>query len=363
MAHRVLNFAPGPATLPLSALERAQGDLVDFEGTGIGILEHSHRGKHYAAVHAEAKRLLKELLGIPDGYHILFMQGGARGQFALVPMNLLHAGKSADYVITGGWAEGAFKEANVVGTAREAANTKRHDTFTRVPTQEELSIDEDAAYLHYTTNNTLYGTQFHYTPDAGRVPLVADMSSDICWKPIDVSKYALIYAGAQKNLGPAGVTLVIVRDDLLATARTDIPEIFRYPVVAKADSLQNTAPTFAIYMMRNVLAWMADQGGLDEMERRNRGKAELLYGAIDAKPDFFRCPVEPDSRSVMNVVFRLPSAALEEKLVSDAAESGIFGIKGHRSTGGIRVSLYNSMSHEGTEKLLDFLHAFAKNHA
>jgi phosphoserine aminotransferase len=363
MAHRVLNFAPGPATLPLPALERAQQDLIDFEGTGIGILEHSHRGKHYAAVHAETKRLLRELLGIPDGYHILFMQGGARGQFALVPMNLLRPGKSADYVITGGWAEGAFQEANVVGTAREAANTKRNDTFTRVPTNDEISVDPNAEYLHYTTNNTLYGTQFHYVPDSKGVPLVADMSSDICWKPIDVSKYALVYAGAQKNLGPAGVTLVIVRDDLVKRSRTDIPDIFRYSTVAKNDSLQNTAPTFAIYMMRNVLAWIADQGGLSEMERQNRGKAELLYGAIDAKPDFFRCPVERESRSVMNVVFRLPSAALEEKLVADAEARSMFGIKGHRSTGGIRVSLYNSMTREGTEKLLDFLHQFARENA
>ncbi len=361
--NRVWNFAPGPATLPLPALERAAKDLVDLEGTGIGILEHSHRGKTYAAIHAETKALLRELLGIPEGYHVLFMQGGARAQFALVPMNLLPEDRSADYIVTGVWSEGAIAEAKIVGAAREAANTKHDGMFTRVPGPSELALDPGAAYVHLTSNNTIYGTQFHAFPDTGAVPLVCDMSSDIAWRPIDVSRFAMIYAGAQKNLGPAGVTVVIVREDLVDGGRADLPKIFQYRTVAKEDSLQNTAPTFAIYMVRNVLRWVAEQGGVEEMERRNRKKAELVYGAIDARHDFFRAPVEAPSRSVMNVVFRLPTEALEAKLLARAAESRMTGLEGHRSTGGIRASLYNSMPVEGAERLVELLDAFARDHA
>lgn len=362
MAHRVFNFAPGPATLPVPALERAQGDLLDYQGTGIGILEHSHRKPSYMAVHAEAKKLLRELLQIPDGYSTLFMQGGARGQFALVPMNLLHPGTTADYVVTGTWGEQAVAEAQIVGEAREAANTAGADgKHLRVPKASEIDAAKDAAYLHLTTNNTIYGTQFFELPDTGAVPLVLDMSSDICWRPMDVSAADLIYAGAQKNLGIPGVTLVIIKDELLEKGRKDIPKIFQYRTIAKGDSLQNTAPTFAIYMMRNVLAWMADEGGLEEMERRNRKKAGLVYDAIAAAPDFYRCPVEEASRSVMNVVYRLLNEDLEAAFVAAAAAADLVGIKGHRSVGGIRVSLYNSMSVEGAEKLAGFMAAFAKN--
>ncbi|RLB50359.1 MAG: 3-phosphoserine/phosphohydroxythreonine transaminase [Deltaproteobacteria bacterium] len=361
MAHRVFNFAPGPATLPVPALKRAQGDLLDYQGTGIGILEHSHRKPSYMAVHAETKKLLRDLLEIPDGYSTLFMQGGARGQFAIVPMNLLHPGTTADYVVTGTWGEKAVAEAKLVGEAREAANTAGDDgKHTRVPALDEIAMAKDAAYLHLTTNNTIYGTQFFDFPDTGDVPLILDMSSDICWQPMDVSKADLIYAGAQKNLGIPGVTLVIIKDELIEKGRRDIPSIFQYRTIEKADSLQNTAPTFAIYMMRNVLAWMADQGGLEEMERRNRKKAGLIYDAISAAPDFYRCPVEEASRSVMNVVFRLPTEELEGVFVEEAAAAELMGIKGHRSVGGMRVSLYNSMSIEGAEKLAELMGAFAK---
>ncbi len=364
MVHRVFNFAPGPATLPLPALERAQNDLLDYQGTGIGILEHSHRGAHYMKVHEEAKALLRELLQIPDGYHILFMQGGARGQFAIVPMNFLPAGATADYAVAGTWGEKAIDEARIVGSAREVVNTKSEDgRYRRVATNEELKVPSDSAYLHLTSNNTIYGSQVFDYPDAGDVPVVVDMSSDIGWRPMDLSRFGLIYAGAQKNLGPPGVTLVIVRDDLVQKGRKDIPSIFQYRTIVKGDSLQNTAPTFAIYMVRNVLAWMADQGGLPEMERRNRKKAGLVYAAIDTAPDFYRAPVEKGSRSVMNVVFNLPSEELDQRFVKEAEGQGLFGLKGHRSAGGIRASLYNSMSVEGAEKLVEFMAAFAKANA
>jgi phosphoserine aminotransferase len=359
MVHRVFNFGPGPATLPLSALERAQGDMLDFDGTGIGILEHSHRGASYAKVHAETKSLLRELMGIPDGYHILFMQGGARGQFAIVPMNLLAPGATADYAVAGTWGEGAIAEARMVGSVREVANTKGpNGRYDRVPRNDELKVPADSAYLHVTSNNTIYGTQVHEFPKTGDVPLVVDMSSDICWRPMNVSDFALIYAGAQKNLGPPGVTIVIIRDDLVEKGRKDIPTIFQYRTIADGDSLQNTAPTFSIYMVRNVLSWIADQGGLEEMERRNRQKAGLIYEAVDARPDFYRAPVEKGSRSVMNVVFNLPDEALEARFVKEAAAAELVGLKGHRSAGGIRVSLYNSMSVEGAEKLVELMQGF-----
>ncbi|MFW5925207.1 MAG: 3-phosphoserine/phosphohydroxythreonine transaminase [Myxococcota bacterium] len=366
MTHRVMNFSPGPATLPLSALEKAEKDLVDFDGTGISILEHSHRGKDYAAVHSEAKQLLRDLLSIPDTHEVLFMQGGATAQFALLPMNFLGNGQSADYVVTGTWSVKAVGEGKVVAegrgaTVNEAANTKTGEgTFQRVPKANELQLDPNAAYVHLTSNNTIFGTQFHDFPDTGKVPLVADMSSDILWRPVDVSKFDLIYAGAQKNLGPAGVTVVIIRKEWAEQGRTDIPKIFRYSTILGGDSLQNTAPTFPIYMVRNVLQWVKANGGAEGMEKRNRGKAELLYGAIDAEPDFYRCPVEPESRSVMNVVFRLPSEALEQKFLEDAKAKAMVNLKGHRSVGGIRASLYNAMEPDHVQKLVDFMHDFVK---
>jgi phosphoserine aminotransferase len=357
---RAHNFNAGPAGLPLPALERAQRELLDFEGTGMSIIEHSHRGKAYEAVHAEAIRLIKELLSVPDEYHVLFLQGGASQVFATLPMNLLAAGKSADYLVTGGWAEKALEEAQRVGTARAAANTVVNKGFTRIPRQSELELDPAAAYVHMTTNNTLFGTQWHWLPEVGAVPLVADMSSDFMWKPFDVSKFGMVYAGAQKNIGPSGVVVVLVRKDLVNAGRKDIPIIFRYATQAANNSLYNTAPTFSIYLIRNVLAYTKESGGLAEIERRNLRKAGLLYSTIDENPEFFRAPVEKESRSTMNVVFRLPSEELEKRFVAEAAKQHMVGLAGHRSTGGIRASLYNAVPYDSVEALVSFMKDFAK---
>jgi phosphoserine aminotransferase len=356
---RVHNFNAGPAGLPLPALERAQRELLDFEGTGMSIMEHSHRGKAYEGVHNEAIALLRELLAIPDDYHVLFLQGGASHQFAMVPMNLLPAGRSADYILTGGWSEKAYQEVGKIGTARVAASTEVDKRFTRIPRQEELSLDAGAAYVHITTNNTLFGTQWHWLPDTGAVPLVADMSSDFLWRKVDVSRFALIYAGAQKNIGPSGVTVLLARKDVVDGGRKDIPTIFRYATHASNNSLYNTPPTFAVYLVRNVLAYTLEIGGLEEVERRNRRKGELLYGAIDDKPDFFRAPVEKESRSFMNVVFRLPTEELEKRFVSEATKEGMVGLAGHRSTGGVRVSMYNAVEIASVERLVEFMRTFA----
>jgi phosphoserine aminotransferase len=357
---RAYNFNAGPAGLPLPALERAQREMLDFEGTGMSILEHSHRGKAYEGVHNEAIALLRELLSIPDDYYVLFLQGGASQQFAQVPMNLLPPGKSADYILTGGWSEKAYEEAGRVGTARVAATTAKDKRFTRIPKQAELSLDPSAAYVHMTSNNTLFGTQWHWWPEVGAVPLVADMSSDFLWKKFDVKRFALIYAGAQKNIGPSGVTVVLARKDVVDGGRRDIPKFFRYSTHAEQGSLYHTPPTFGIYLVRNVLAYTKEIGGLDEVERRNREKGAVLYGAIDADPDFFRAPVEKESRSFMNVVFRLPSEELEKRFVAEAAKERMVGLAGHRSTGGIRVSMYNAVTLEAVRHLVQFMKDFAK---
>src|SRR4051812_47624867 len=318
---RVINFNAGPAALPLGAVERAQKELLDIDGSGMSVMEHSHRGKVYEAVHNEAIGLVKELLAVPDNYDILFLQGGASQQFAVVPMNLLPAGKSADYIVTGGWSEKALEEAKIVGQARVAATTAVEGRYTRIPTQSDLKLDPAAAYVHMTSNNTLFGTQWFEFPDVGSVPLVADMSSDFMWRKFDVSKFGLIYAGAQKNVGPSGTVIVIARKDLVEGGRKDIPKIFRYKTHADNRSLYNTPPTLSIYLVRNVLSWVKDQGGLAAIEKTNREKGRVLYGAIDQLADFYRAPVEKASRSLMNVVFRLPTEALEEQFVSEAKKA------------------------------------------
>jgi phosphoserine aminotransferase len=356
---RVDNFNAGPAGLPLPALERAQREMLDFEGTGMSIMEHSHRGKAYEAVHNEALGLVRELCRVPDDYHVLLLQGGASQEFATVPMNLLPPGKSADYIVTGGWAEKAYEEAGRVGTVRLAASTAVDKGHTRIPRQADLSLDPGAAYVHMTSNNTLFGTQWHWLPETAGVPLVADLSSDFMWKPFDVSRFALVYAGAQKNIGPAGIVVVIARKDVVDGGRKDIPTIFRYATHAANNSLYNTPPTFSIYLIRNVLAYTKEAGGLEEMERRNRRKGDLLYGAIDARPDFYRGPVEKESRSYMNVVFRLPSEALDKRFVAEAAQRQMVGLAGHRSTGGIRASIYNAVPYEAVERLVAFMNDFA----
>jgi phosphoserine aminotransferase len=289
---------------------------------------------------------------------VLFLQGGASTQFAMVAMNFIPPGGSADYVNTGTWSAKALKEAKIIANGRVAA-TSEPDGFTRIPRRDEYDLDPKAAYVHITSNNTIRGTQFHEFPDVGATPLVADMSSDFLWRPFDANRFALIYAGAQKNIGPSGVTVVILKKSWLAQANENIPTMLKYATHSAKDSLYNTPPTFAIYMVRNVLEWVKEQGGLAGMEKRNRAKGDLLYSVIGAHPDFYRCPVEADSRSYMNVIWRLPSEELEAKFVAEALAAGMCGLKGHRSAGGCRASIYNAMPLEGVEYLADFMTRFA----
>jgi phosphoserine aminotransferase len=358
---RAINFNAGPATLPLPALELARDELLDFGGTGMSILEHSHRGKDYDAVHQEAKSLLCELYGVPSTHHVLFLQGGASQLFAQVPMNLLPRGKSADYVVNGAWSEKAIAEAKLVGemlggAVRVAAKTDGK----RAPADAEIEADPAAAYLHYTSNETIHGCEFHRVPSAGAAPLVCDMSSDFMWKKLDVSKFALIYAGAQKNVGPSGIVVVLAREDVVAQGRKDIPKIFQLRTSADNDSLYNTPPTFSIYLIRNVMRWLKAEGGLDAIEKRNREKAKLVYDALDAHAGFYKLPVERESRSVMNVVFRLPSEALEAEFLAEAKKRRMVGLKGHRSVGGMRASLYNAVPLEWAKMLAELIAEFAK---
>lgn len=357
---RVTNFNAGPAALPIAALERARDELLDVGGTGMSVMEHSHRGKAYEAIHNQAIALVRELLRVGDDYHVLLLQGGATQQFAVVPLNLLKPGQSADYVITGHWSKRALAEAKPLGTVRVAGTSEQDGKYPRVTTAADLALDQDAAYVHITSNNTIEGTQFHQFPDVGKVALVADMSSDIMWRPIEVSKFGIIYAGAQKNLGPSGITLVIVRKDLAEAGRSDIPSIFAYRTHAKDNSLFNTPPTFGVYMLRNVLDWLKSLGGLSAVERINRQKAELIYRAIESRPGFYRSPVEAASRSTMNVVFNLPTPELEDEFVKTAQKQGMVGLKGHRSVGGVRASIYNAVPLEGVEKLVQLMQEFHK---
>ena len=357
---RIPNFNAGPSTLPLTALERAQSEFLDISGSGMSIMEHSHRGKVYDAIHVEAIALVRELLAVPDSHEILLLQGGASQQFAVVPMNLLPADRSADYVLTGAWAKKAHGEAKNVGTVRVAATTEKDGKYSRIPSQGELQLDPAAAYVHITSNETIGGIQWQTYPNVGSVPLVADMSSDIMWRPTDVSKFGVIYAGAQKNLGPSGVTLVIVRKDLVENGRKDIPKIFQYRTHAAENSLYNTPSTFGIYMLRNVLAAVKASGGLSAMEAANRKKAELLYKAIEQRPDLYRSPVERASRSMMNVVFNLTTPELEAEFVAAAQKAGMVGLKGHRSVGGIRASIYNACELAWIEQLVAFMAQFKK---
>ncbi len=370
---RTMNFNPGPATLPLPALTRARDELLDFAGSGMSVMEHSHRGKEYEAVHNEAIALIRELLGVPESYEVLLLQGGATALFAWIPLNFLDKGKTAQYLITGAWGEKALGEAKTVAalfgaevaiqsTGVGEGKTKR---YTRVPPRSEVTIDPSAAYLHITSNETIHGVQFHVDPsrpfpETGAVPLVADMSSDFLWRRFDVAKFGLAYAGAQKNIGPSGVVAAVVSKELLERGRKDIPKIFQFRTHAENKSLYNTPPTFGVYMVRNVLSWLKSQGGLDKVEAVNRKKADRLYGVIDRSPDFFRSPVEKESRSVMNVVFRLPSEELEAQFIAEAKQHGMVGLKGHRSVGGIRASIYNAAPYEWVDALAGFMEEFSK---
>jgi phosphoserine aminotransferase len=355
---RIFNFSAGPAVLPVEVLEQAQRDLLSLPGVGMSILEVSHRSKAFEDILAGCEADLRTLAKVPEGYHVLFLQGGASLQFSMVPMNLLPAGGSADYVVTGAWSQKAVKEAKRVGGVKVAASTES-ENFTRVPQQSELTLDPNAAYVHYTTNNTIFGTEFHYVPDAGTVPLVADASSDIFSGPIDVSKFGLIYAGAQKNLAPAGVTLVIVRDDLLRRTPATLATMLQYGVHVEHKSMYNTPPVFAIYVMRLVLAWLLKRGGLEAVDKVNARKSDKLYAEIDRTP-FYRGHAKPDSRSRMNVTFRLPSEELEKKFAKEATAAGLDGLKGHRSVGGMRASIYNAFPEDGVDALVQFMQEFER---
>jgi len=357
MNERVWNFNPGPAALPLPVLEKVRDELLSFRGSGMSILETSHRSSEFQSVIRDAEASLRDLMGISDDYTVLFLAGGANLQFHMVPLNLLEEDKVADYVDTGTWAGRAIAEARKVGSVNVAASTKE-EGYRRVPRQEELNLTPHAAYLHITTNNTIFGTQWTDFPVTRGTPLVGDMSSDILSRPIDITPFGLIYAGAQKNLGPAGVTLVIVRRDLVGNAPPDTPAMLDYAVHMAKGSLYNTPPCFAVYIVGLVLQWVRDQGGLEAMARRNLEKAEMLYAVIDESEGFYQGTARRDSRSLMNVTFRLRDRDLEPELLAEAERAGLRGLKGHRSVGGLRASLYNAVEPEAVERLVDLLKKF-----
>lgn len=364
MTERVYNFSAGPATLPVGVLEQAQSEMLNYRGAGMSVMEMSHRSKAFESIINNAEADLRKLLSIPENYKVLFLQGGASLQFAMVPMNLLPKGKSADYILTGSWGQAAIKEAKKLGSAREAATTA--DTnFNRLPKPEEIKLDANAAYVHFTSNETIFGVEFNEEPAAGDAPLVCDMSSDFISRPVDVSKYGLIYAGAQKNAGPAGATIVIVRDDLLerVPANADsLPAMLDYRNLAKNGSMYNTPPCYAIYICGLVFKWaLNDIGGLEKIHAMNKEKAKILYDAIDSSDGYYRGHAEKDCRSLMNVTFRLPSEELESKLVKEATAAGLDGLKGHRSVGGLRASIYNAFPKAGVERLVEFMGEFQKN--
>jgi phosphoserine aminotransferase len=353
---RIYNFSAGPAVLPLEVLEEAQRNLVSLPGVGMSILEISHRSKTFDEVIQGCEADMRALAGIPANYKILFLQGGASLQFSMVPMNLLPQGGSADYIVTGVWGQKAVKEAKKVGAVKIAGSTES-EQFVRVPKQNELTLDPNAAYAHMTSNNTIYGSEWNWLPETGAVPLVSDMSSDIFSRPFDVAKHALIYAGAQKNLAPAGVTLVIIREDLLERSPAALHTMLNYKVHAENQSLYNTPPVFAIYVMRLVMTWLLKNGGLDAVEKLNARKAGKLYAEID-RSGFYKGHAAKDSRSRMNVTFRLGSEDLEKKFAREATAAGLDGLKGHRSVGGMRASIYNAFPEAGVDALVQFMQEF-----
>ncbi len=357
MENRVYNFNPGPATLPLSVLQTIQEELLNYKGEGLSILEMSHRSKTFDKIVDDAMDAVKKVMGFGDDYTVLFLQGGATAQFAAVPLNLALPGKPALYVNTGSWSKKAIAEAKKLSIEPTVIASSEDQNFNYIPTSFE--IDPNASYLHITSNNTIFGTQWQEYPKTGDVPLVADMSSDLYCRRFDPNQFALIYAGAQKNAGPAGVTIVIVRNDLLERSHDDIPTILNYKIFAEKKSLYNTPNCFGIYVVGLVMQWILDQGGIDKVEAVNRKKAELLYQTLDST-DFYRPTARPDSRSIMNVTFRLPNEDLEKQFVAEAAKNGMVGLKGHRSVGGIRASIYNAMPLEGVEALVQFMKEFER---
>lgn len=346
--------------LPEPVLRQAAEEMLDWRGSGMSVMEMSHRGREFIGIHARAEAALRELLAIPKNYKVLFLQGGAAGQFAVVPMNLLRGRKSADYVLTGYWSKKAIAEARRYCTVRIAASSE-DAKFTYAPRQERWQLDPQAAYVHITSNETIEGVEFHWIPDTGQVPLVADASSHILSRPLDVSRFGLIYAGAQKNIGPAGLTIVIVRDDLIGQAAPFTPSIFDYKIQAEADSMINTPPTFAVYIAGLVFEWLKGLGGLEAMERINIAKAKLLYDYLD-QTEFYHSPVAREDRSRMNVPFRLRNEALDAEFLKQAEAEGLTQLKGHRAVGGMRASIYNAMPIEGVKALVDFMREFERRH-
>lgn len=354
---RIFNFSAGPAVLPVEVVETVRDNLLNFAGSGLGLMEISHRGPLFESVLAEAKKNVRELLNLGSGYAILFTTGGATQQFSMIPMNLLSTGLVGDYLITGSWAKNAYKEAKKFGQVNVAASSEDRN-FTYIP-KGAYALSENSAYVHFTSNNTIFGTQFHREPDVGSRVLVCDASSDIMSRPLDMAKYGLIYAGAQKNLGPAGVTLVIIREDLLPRGNANLPVLMNYRTYAEGDSMYNTPPVLPIFVVGEVLKWMKGMGGLEAVGQHNRAKAEKLYAAIDAS-DFYQNPVDQDDRSLMNVVFRLAKPELEPQFVKEAEQAGLAGLKGHRSVGGMRASIYNAFPSEGVDALIAFMQDFER---
>jgi phosphoserine aminotransferase len=356
---KVYNFNAGPAILPAPVIEQAQQELRDYHGRGMSILEMSHRSKEYEAINTEAEAAFTRLLGLGDDYRVLFLQGGASMQFAMLPLNFLPPSATADYLVNGAWGEKAYEEGAKLGQARLAANTSAAG-YSRVPAAGEIALSDAPAYIHITSNETIHGVQWHTWPDVDDRPLVADMSSDILSRPLDAHKFALIYAGAQKNLGPAGATVVIVRQSWLDTANRTAPTMLRYATHAKNNSLYNTPPVYAVYLLNLVLEWIEETGGLEQMAKRNDLKAKTVYDAIDGSSGFYRGHAAPTDRSQMNITFRLPSEELEKRFITEATAAGMIGLAGHRSVGGIRASIYNAMSQEGATALASLMGEFAR---
>jgi len=357
--NRVYNFSAGPSMLPLEVLEKVQQDLLNYNGSGQSVMEMSHRSKDFQKIIDDAEADLRELMNIPDNYKVLFLQGGGTLQFAMVPLNLLRNSKKADYVVTGTWAKKAYKEATKFGDIRVIASSEE-DTFTWVPKIKKEDIREDADYVYITTNNTIYGTKYNYVPETGDIPLVADMSSNILSEEVDVSKFGIIWAGAQKNVAPAGVTIAIIREDLIGHAPADTATYLDYKIHAENGSMYNTPPCFSIYVAGEVFKYLKSIGGVKEMERRNYEKADMLYEYIDSSR-LYSCPVAKEDRSIMNVVFVTGNADLDKKFVAEAKEAGLVNLAGHRSIGGMRASIYNAMPKEGIEALIDFMKKFEEN--
>lgn len=358
MTERIFNFSSGPAVLPLPVLEQVQRDLVALPGVGMSVMEISHRSATFEAIIAKAEADIRKLANVPEGYRVLFLQGGASLQFSMVPLNLLAAGQTADYLMTGTWADKAAGEARKVGTVHETGSTAA-DGYSRIPTDAECELTPGAAYVHLTANNTIEGTQWHRLPQVGGVPLVSDASSEIFSGPIDSSKYGLIYAGAQKNLGPSGVTLVIIREDLLARSSKSLPTMLNYAVQVENGSLYNTPPTFGIYVLGLVIEWLLDLGGLPAIGAINERKAGKLYAELD-RTGYWRPTARKDSRSLMNVAFRLATEDLEKAFVKESTAAGFDGLKGHRSVGGMRASIYNAFPEDGVDRLVEFMREFER---